>query len=162
MSKNLHIKAIQAGSKTLTWRAHEGVVIACDWSMTTNTIVSAGEDCRYKVWDCFGRMLFTSRPQDHIVTSVRWAPNGLIFGVGSFQTLRLCDRTGWTHSFSKPTGGSILCMDWSSDSTQMAGANGNGSLVFSSVIGQVLNSDMLTVRLEDEFRIKVTNVEHEI
>lgn len=126
----------------MTWRAHDGVVSCADWSMTSNTIVSAGEDCRYKVWDSFGRLLFTSRPQDHMVTAVKWAPNGLTFAVGSFQTLRLCDRTGWTHAFMKPDNkGSIMGMDWSSDSTQLAGACGNGAIVFSSVVGQILNSD---------------------
>lgn len=131
--------------------------------MTSNTIVSAGEDCRYKVWDSFGRLLFSSRPQDHMVTCVKWAPNGLVFAVGSFQTLRLCDRTGWTHAFTKPNAkGSILAMDWSSDSTQLAGACGNGSVVFSSVVGQTINSDYLTVKLEDEKLIKVTDVVHEI
>ncbi len=47
-----------------------------------------------QVWDSFGRQLFQSAAFDYIVTSVRWAPNGESFAVGSFDMIRLCDKAG--------------------------------------------------------------------
>ena len=32
--------------------------LACDWNASNNLIISGGEDCRYKVWDSYGRLLF--------------------------------------------------------------------------------------------------------
>lgn len=39
----------QSGLKEMQWESHEGLVLAVDWSPVSNFIVSAGEDCRYKV-----------------------------------------------------------------------------------------------------------------
>lgn len=33
----------------VAWKAHEGVVLAIDWSPISSLIVTAGEDCKYKV-----------------------------------------------------------------------------------------------------------------
>ena len=42
--------------------------------------------------------------------------------VGSFNTLRLCDKIGWSHSLDKPATGSIYKIAWSADGTQVAGS----------------------------------------
>lgn len=47
-----------------------------------------------QVWDSFGRLLYFSLAYDYPVTSLSWAPDGEVFVVGSFNTLRLCDKTG--------------------------------------------------------------------
>lgn len=70
-------------------------------------IVSAGEDCRYKVWDSYGRCLFSSSPYDYVITSIGWAPNGQYFAVGAFNMFKLCDKTGWTYSFDRTDSGSL-------------------------------------------------------
>lgn len=57
-------------------------------------IVSCGEDCKYKVWDSFGRLLYSSIPYDYVITSVAWSPNGEYFSVGAYGMLKLCDKTG--------------------------------------------------------------------
>ena len=51
-----------------------------------------------QVWDSYGRPLYSSQPHEHPITSVAWAPDGELFAVGSFHTLRLCDKTGVRHS----------------------------------------------------------------
>ena len=51
-----------------------------------------------------------------------WAPNGEYFAVGAYGMFKLCDKTGWTYSFDKTECGSIMKLDWSSDSTICAGA----------------------------------------
>lgn len=50
--------------------------------------------CLQQVWDSFGRLLYSSSSHDYPVTSLSWAPDGEVFSVGSFNTLRLCDKTG--------------------------------------------------------------------
>ena len=119
--KTLMIKTVQASRKNLQWNAHDGVVLCLDWNVSNGNIVSGGEDCMYKVWDSFGRQLFSSRGSEHVITSVAWSPNGECFAVGSYNTLRLCDKTGWIHCRERVKSGSILDIAWTSDGTQFAG-----------------------------------------
>ena len=89
---------------------HDGLVLCLDWSAATGRIVTGGEDCKYrvgihpiliynndplKVWDTYGRQLYSSGAHDYPVTSVAWSNDGELFAVGSFNTLRLCDKIGW-------------------------------------------------------------------
>ena len=76
----------------LQWKAHEGLILKVDWNIVNNTIISGGEDCKYKVWDVYGRPLFSSMSHDYPITSLAWAPDGSTFAVGSYNTLRLCDK----------------------------------------------------------------------
>ena len=73
----LHLKPMQPTVKPSQWRAHDGMVLAVDWSLATGLIVSGGEDRRYKVWDVFGRVLYTSLSHDCPVASVSWSPDGI-------------------------------------------------------------------------------------
>lgn len=90
----LVIKAVQGERKQLEWKAHDGAVLCADWNPVNNLIVSGGEDCKYKVWDAFGRQLYQSFTGEHVITSVAWTPSGEHFAVGSFNRLELCDKTG--------------------------------------------------------------------
>ncbi|XP_069928689.1 intraflagellar transport protein 80 homolog isoform X2 [Oryctolagus cuniculus] len=92
--KQLIIKPLQPNAKVLQWKAHDGIILKVDWNSVNDLILSAGEDCKYKVWDSYGRLLYNSQPHEHPITSVAWAPDGDLFAVGSFHTLRLCDKTG--------------------------------------------------------------------
>lgn len=42
--------------------------------------------------------MYQSGGLGYTITSVKWCPNGESFAVGAFNTLRLCDKTGWSHS----------------------------------------------------------------
>nr|XP_019943476.1 PREDICTED: intraflagellar transport protein 80 homolog isoform X2 [Paralichthys olivaceus] len=92
--RHLVIKPLQPSAKVLQWKAHDGVILKVDWNSVNDLILSGGEDCKYKVWDCFGRLLYSSSVHDYPITSLSWAPDGEVFAVGSFNTLRLCDKTG--------------------------------------------------------------------
>jgi len=59
-------------------------------------IISCGEDCRYKIFDEFGRLVYASKAYEYVLTSISWSPNGQYFAIGSYDMLRLCDKTGWT------------------------------------------------------------------
>lgn len=128
--------ALGGRSKVVSWKAHDGVVLAADWHPLHGRIVTAGEDCRYRVWDAFGRQLFASAPFDAVVTSVAWAPSGEHFAVGSFNSLRLCDKSGFSHSREKLACGSINSLSWAPDGTVVAGGAGNGAVVFGSLLNR--------------------------
>lgn len=66
-----------------------------DWHQSHNLILTGGEDCRYKVWDSFGRCLFASGELEFPVTAARWSPSGEWFALGSFDSILLCDKMGW-------------------------------------------------------------------
>lgn len=141
--KSLIIKSVQSGGshapswKNLQWDAHSGVVLCVDWNTANKLIVSGGEDCVYKVWDNFGRQLYCSKPAEHVITSVSWNPNGESFAVGTFNLLRLCDKSGWTHSRRRlNNAGSLLSIAWTLDGTQLAAAGGSGAIVFAQVVGK--------------------------
>ena len=92
--RDLVIKPLQPSSKAMVWKAHDGPVIKVDWNPLTKLIVSGGEDGLYKVWDSYGRLVFQSSAFDYSITSVSWSPDGELFAVGSFNMLKICDKTG--------------------------------------------------------------------
>ena len=47
-----------------------------------------------KVWDAVDRLLFASQAFEYPITGLAWAPDGSNFGVGSYNTIRLCDSAG--------------------------------------------------------------------
>eukprot|EP00753_Platysulcus_tardus_P016304 PLAT5593.1.p1 GENE.PLAT5593.1~~PLAT5593.1.p1 ORF type:complete len:772 (-),score=389.49 PLAT5593.1:1637-3952(-) len=162
--RELHIRTLAvdaARRKGLHWVAHEGVVMQADWNPQNNLIISCGEDARYKVWDALGRQLYSSKPMEHVVTSIAWAPSGRMFAVGSFELLQLCDRTGWVASRAKADCGSVLSISWTADSTQLAGAGGNGAVVFGHVVERKLEWKNLQVTLVEGNAIRVFDVLNE-
>jgi intraflagellar transport protein 80 len=160
--KNLSIKPIfKGGNKTLTWKAHDELILCVDWNFSNKLIVSGSEDKTFKLWDQFGRNLFVSLPYNYVTTSVAWAPSGEYFAVGSFDMLRLCNKTGWTYSFSKIDSGSLFKLSWSSDGTTVAGAGGNGSVVFGSIIDRTVNWKNIEVKLDENNKLVVTDFQND-
>ncbi|KAI2532229.1 intraflagellar transport 80, partial [Homo sapiens] len=47
--KQLIIKPLQPNAKVLQWKAHDGIILKVDWNSVNDLILSAGEDCKYKV-----------------------------------------------------------------------------------------------------------------
>ncbi|XP_073482213.1 intraflagellar transport protein 80 homolog isoform X4 [Aquarana catesbeiana] len=111
-----------------------------------------------QVWDSYGRLLYSSPSHEYPITSVSWAPDGDLFAVGSFHTLRLCDKTGWSYALEKPNTGSIFSIAWSVDGTQVAGACGNGHVIFAHVIEQHWEWRNFEVTLTKRRAMKVRNV----
>ena len=160
--KNLSIKPIfKGGNKPLSWKAHDEIVLCVDWNFSNKLIVSGGEDKKYKLWDQFGRNLFVSLPYNYVTTSVSWAPSGEYFAVGSFDMLRLCNKTGWTYSFNKIDSGSLFKLSWSSDGTTVAGAGGNGSVIFGSIIDRTVTWKNIEVRLDENNKLIVTDFQND-
>jgi intraflagellar transport protein 80 len=159
--RNLVIKPLQPSVKPNQWKAHDGVILTVDWSQRNNTIVSGGEDKRYKVWDCFGRILFTSQLHDSPIASLAWSPDGSLFAVGAFNMLRLCDKTGWSYSMEKSSVGTVMNLSWTSDGTQVAAACGGGDVVFASIVDRKLEWRNLEVTINGDCTVDVLNIENE-
>uniref|UniRef100_A0A7S2QU27 Intraflagellar transport protein 80 n=2 Tax=Chlamydomonas chlamydogama TaxID=225041 RepID=A0A7S2QU27_9CHLO len=155
---NIIIRSSSTSAKQLSWKAHDGVVLKVDWSPINHMVISGGEDCKYKVWDAYGRLLFQSSPLDYAVTSVAWCPSGDLFAVGSFDSLQLCDRMGWAYSKSHLKTGSILSISWTADGTQLAGAGGNGAICFGQVVDVSLEDGRVRVNMEDDHKILVQDI----
>ncbi|VDN24702.1 unnamed protein product, partial [Cylicostephanus goldi] len=133
-------------SPPLKWKAHDAIVICCDWSLVSEHIVTGGEDCKFKIWDRFGRNLFASVVCDFPISSVAWSPNGQCFAVGSQNILRLCDKAGWPHSLEKlGSGGSLLSLCWFDDATQLVAGSGSGQVIHAQIVGRTVESGGLEV-----------------
>ncbi|XP_061639072.1 intraflagellar transport protein 80 homolog isoform X2 [Phyllopteryx taeniolatus] len=156
--RHLVIKPLQLSAKVIQWKAHDGVILKVDWNSVNDLILSGGEDCKYKVWDSFGRLLYFSLSHDYPVTSLSWAPDGEVFAVGSFNTLRLCDKTGWSYALEKPNTGSVFSLAWSADGTQVAGACGNGHVIFANVVEQHWEWNNFMITLTKRKTMQVRNV----
>lgn len=156
--KMLMIKTVQANRKNLQWNAHDGIVLCVDWNVANGLIISGGEDCTYKVWDAFGRQLKSSQPVEHVITSIGWSPNGESFAVGSYNVIRLCDKTGWSHCRHRLQIGSVMNLAWTSDGTQFACAGGNGSTVFAQIVDRRFEWKNTEVTLLESRKIRVQDV----
>lgn len=156
--KYLTIKPLSPAMKETKWKAHDGVVLTVDWNPISNLIISGGEDCKYKIWDNFGRQLFSSSATEFTITSMSWAPSGDVFAVGSFNRLMLCDKHGWAHSSDFIGTGSLYGLSWTADGTQVAGAGASGKLVFGQRVGKRVFWDKMQAETKDLRRVLVTDL----
>ncbi|VDO20936.1 unnamed protein product [Haemonchus placei] len=140
-----YIKSLKSQGPPLKWKAHDGLVLCCDWSKASEYIVTGGEDCKFKLWDSFGRNLFTSIALDYPISSVAWSPDGQCFVAGSYNILLLCDKAGWSHSLEKLSTGSLLSLCWYDDSTQLVGGSGSGQVIHAQLIESTETSGSMEV-----------------
>ncbi|XP_055918653.1 intraflagellar transport protein 80 homolog [Eupeodes corollae] len=139
----ISIKPLAANSKITRWRAHDGLVLCLSWSSQTDLIASGGEDFRYKIWDSQGANIFTSSLEEYAITSIDYNPEKDVFVVGSFNSLKLCNESGWSHGstrFNSPSIGSIYGASWSPDGTQIACGSSTGSLIVGHIVEKQLRS----------------------
>ncbi|KAF7629993.1 hypothetical protein Mgra_00009022 [Meloidogyne graminicola] len=129
-----YIKQLNIQISPIKWKAHTGLVTCLCWSSVNDQILTGGEDCRYRLWNSQGRPLWSSIPYNFPISSVSWSHNGTMFAVGSYNLLRLCDRSGWSYSMERPNCGSILCLSWSPDCLQLIGGCSNGQLLHAHII----------------------------
>jgi len=71
--------------------------------------------------------------------------------------LRLCDKSGWSHSFDKPSSGSLLNLSWTNDGTVVAGAGGNGACAFGYIVDRKLNWSNIEAILDEDDKITVSD-----
>ena len=136
IDRRLEVKPLSPTMKSVSWKAGDGLILKVSWNSNNGRIISGGEDCRYKIWDSMGRLLFTSMALEHPVTSLNWSPDGTMFAVGSFNCLKLCDESGWSYCTDKPQVHSLFALAWSNDSLQVAAATSTGHILISHVINK--------------------------
>ncbi|KAH8054388.1 hypothetical protein JL721_10512 [Aureococcus anophagefferens] len=154
--RKIHVEPVGERKNSTSWVAHDQVVLALDWNHVTGLLVSGAEDCKYKVWDHFGRQLYQSQPFAHVITAVAWSPNGAYFAVGAYNMLRLCDKTGWSCCRERPNSGSILC-----GNQPLVGAGGNGSVVFGNLVERKQEWNNYEATLVGQRQIQVQDVLNE-
>ncbi|CAB0003037.1 unnamed protein product [Nesidiocoris tenuis] len=155
--KHLVIKSLLPNVKPHRWKAHDGLILKVAWEQINGRIVSGGEDGRYKVWDSFGALVFNSMLHEHPITSIAWAPNGEMFAIGSFNTLRLCDKSGWSHYLEKPETGSLYSIAWSADGTQLAAGCANRQVLLAHVIGRRVEWGALDAKTTRRKTVVISN-----
>ena len=163
--RDLFVKPLDAGRKTIKWRAHDGVVLACDWSATNGLIASGGEDGRFKVWDETGRLVSVSSKGERLqirspIASVAWAPNGEHLVAGGFDAVFLADARGFcAERTPAPGAGTIGRVAWTRDGTTAAGAGASGAVAFASVVASRRDGDggALRATLATPTRIDVSD-----
>ncbi|ORZ38192.1 WD40-repeat-containing domain protein [Catenaria anguillulae PL171] len=153
--KSLCVKPLSAGSKPLVWRAHDGLVTKLAWNETTGLVVSGGEDKKYKVWDAFGRLLFSSQMLEHPVTSVAWTTAGDAFAVGTWNGVRVCDRLGWTLAAASIDCGSLLSLCWLPDGTSLAYSSARGHVGFAHLVDRRVEWRHIEVEVLDDKIVSV-------
>ncbi|KAJ2996367.1 Intraflagellar transport protein 80 [Globomyces sp. JEL0801] len=156
--KNLVIKSLQPANKPTQWKAHDGLILKADWNLVNNLIVSCGEDKKYKVWDTYGRKIFSSTPFEHPVTSIAWCPSGDMFAIGSFNLLGICDKLGWCYAMEESQSGSLLNIAWTPDGTQLASAGGSGAVVFGHIVNRRLDWKQYQVKIVDDHKVSVYDI----
>ena len=76
------------------WKAHDSVILIVAWSLKSNLIASGSEDCRYKIWDSRGQLLFNSIPQTHPISCIAWSPDGMFCAFANFSTICITSSFG--------------------------------------------------------------------
>ena len=76
--------------------------------------------------------------------------------------LRLCDKSGWSHSFDKPNSGSLLALSWSHDGTVVAGAGGSGAVAFGHIVDRQMSWSNIEAVLDEDNKINVNDVLNEM
>lgn len=156
--KHLVIKGQHGGSKPIMWKGHDGIILVLEWNSVNGLIISGSEDCKYKVWDSYGQLVYSSLAYAYPITSVAWNSNGELFVVGSFNSLQLCDSRGWSYTLEKPNTGSIFSLAWSSDGTQISGACGNGHVIIGHIVDRQLEWKNFYATVVSNNQINVRNV----
>uniref|UniRef100_A0A8R1DXP0 WD_REPEATS_REGION domain-containing protein n=2 Tax=Caenorhabditis japonica TaxID=281687 RepID=A0A8R1DXP0_CAEJA len=157
-----YIKSLKMQLPPLKWKAHDGIILSCDWNPTAGLIVTGGEDCKFKVWDVFGQILFNSSVHDFPITTIAWNIDGSLFAVGSHNILRLCDRSGWSHSLEKLNTGSVMSMSWSPDGTQLAVGTAAGIVFNAHITDKRLTYEEFELIQTKKTVIEVRDVSSEI
>ena len=121
------------GITTRSW----DYILDVDWNTINNLIICGGEDCCYHVFDSCGVRLYQSEENNYVITSVSWRPNGTLFAVGSYKSIRLCDWRGWTYNQEQLMHcSSVLSLSWSPDGSHISW--GGGLLMSTCIVDRVI------------------------
>jgi intraflagellar transport protein 80 len=121
-------------------------------------ILTTGEDCRYKIWNSDGILLYASPVHDYVITAIGWAPNGEYFCAGSFNSVKLCDKSGWSHVMQEVDKGSVMDISWNPDSMIVAMATAQGQILTGNIVDKKLEWDNWEAIITGESTIELRNI----
>lgn len=94
-SKIITFKSVKPGVKdTVVQGSESGAVILLKWSMQENLLLSAGEDCRYTIWDNLYRQLYKSPSFTYPFTSGFWTNFSSHILLGNSFEIILTEKSG--------------------------------------------------------------------
>lgn len=158
----LEIKSLSPKIKPLLWKAHDGPVIGIAWSKSNQMIISTSEDCRYKIWDENGRSIFSSSRMEHPIQSVSFSPDGSLIALGSFNTILLCNQSGWLHEPTRIDVQTFQNLAWSTDSTQIVAATGSGQVIHGHLVDRQVDWKTYHITITDRNMIQLMDIEKNI
>jgi len=82
--------------------------------------------------------------------------------VGLFETLKICDKTGWTHCVQQTTHGSVMNVEWHRDSNSLYCGFGDGSVDCVSILEKAVDNDTFHIVQKASNSLQVNDVIHEI
>ncbi|XP_048961785.1 intraflagellar transport protein 80 homolog isoform X2 [Canis lupus baileyi] len=144
--------------------AHCGAVLAGRWNYEGTALVTVGEDGQIKIWSKTGMLRSTLAQQGTPVYSVAWGPDSekVLYTAGKQLIIKPLQPNAkvlqWSYALEKPNTGSIFNIAWSIDGTQIAGACGNGHVVFAHVVEQRWEWKNFQVTLTKRRTMQVRNV----
>uniref|UniRef100_A0A6I8NS05 Intraflagellar transport 80 n=1 Tax=Ornithorhynchus anatinus TaxID=9258 RepID=A0A6I8NS05_ORNAN len=144
--------------------AHCGAVLAGRWNYEGTALVTVGEDGQIKIWSKSGMLRSTLAQQGTPVYSVAWGPDSekVLYTAGKQLVIKPLQPNAkisqWSYALEKPNTGSIFNIAWSIDGTQIAGACGNGQVVFAHVVEQRWEWKNFEVTLTKRRTMQVRNV----
>ncbi|XP_074600679.1 intraflagellar transport protein Oseg5 isoform X2 [Brevipalpus obovatus] len=158
----LEIKSLSPKIKPLLWKAHDGPIIGIAWNKSNQMIISTGEDCRYKIWNENGRLIFTSVRMEYPIQSVSFSPDSSLIALGSFNTLLLCNQSGWTHKPTRIDVQTFQNLAWSNDSTQIVAATGSGNIILGHLVDRQMDWKTYHITITDHNMIQLVDIEKNI
>lgn len=158
----IHVKPITPHSRAISWKGHEGVILALTWS---SYIATAGEDRKYKLWDARGRCMYSSQLHEHPLSCVVWCSETLV--VGSFNLIEVATKRGEKTSLQYLEGvNSLTNVHCSPDETCIAAATTSGRIIFANFSGRQIETKSHQVTLVSNSRLLIRSIdtgeEHEL
>lgn len=133
------VKSLLPSVSPVQWKAHDDLILKVDWNPMNGLIATSSEDGRYRVWDTFGRMLFSSVAEKYAITYISWCPNGEMFAVATFNQITVCDKLGCIYASVSNDYGSVFDIAWKSDGTSLACATGSGKVFVAALLDMYSN-----------------------
>lgn len=162
------IQSLQSGNasdhQNIKWNAHDTTIMCLDYNPTKRCFISGSEDCYYRVWDEFGRLLYSSQMLNYPISQIKWASHGQYFVVGSNNLLLFCDYRGWVYNYvnlDEENVGSILCVDWTGDSNQLSFGSSQGNVAFGIIVDKQMSYNNYIVELNKSNQIIIRDVSME-
>ena len=161
-NNRLTIRSLQSARKNQSWVAHTGIILCLDWSPAHGLLVTGGEDGTYRVWTPQKRNVYTSRTLAYPVTSVKWAPSGEYFCVGLFNTIILCDQSGWQKHVLNVDSASILHLAFDHTGRTLAAAGARRTMLLCKVKQRPVRHGNFVVEQVDTNKVSVTDIDSDV